>query len=51
MFHLSLFPVTCAQPLHIDEWQWEILLVDEAMHVEAFRPEHSELLVLVCVTN
>ena len=35
-----------SQPLHVDEWQREIILVDEAKHVEPFRAEHSELLVV-----
>ena len=36
-----------AQPLRIDEWQQEIILVDGAGHVEPFRADRSELLVLV----
>ena len=35
-----------SQPLRIDEWQQEILLVDGAGHVEPFRADHSELLML-----
>ena len=36
-----------SQPLHIDEWQQEILLVDREGHVEPFRADRSDLLVLV----
>ena len=36
-----------AQPLRIDEWQQEIILVDGAGHVEPFRADRSELLVFV----
>ena len=35
-----------SQPLNFDEWQRQIFLVDKAKHVEPFRAEDSELLVL-----
>ena len=36
-----------SRPLHIGEWQQEILLVDGAGHVEPFRTDRTKLLVLV----
>ena len=36
-----------SRPLHIDEQQQQIVLVDGTGHVEAFRADRSELLVLV----
>ena len=36
-----------SQPLHIDEQHREIFFVDETKHVEQFRAEHSERLVVV----
>ena len=36
-----------SQRLHIDEQHREIFFVDETKHVEQFRAEHSELLVVV----
>ena len=50
-----LFNISCqstakdfdSQPLHIDDWQREILVVDDAKQVKPFRAEDSELLVLV----
>ena len=36
-----------SQPLRIDEWHQETLLVDGAEHGEPFHADHSELLVLV----
>ena len=36
-----------SQPLHVNEWQLEILLADAIEHVEPFRSDHSELLVRV----
>ena len=38
---------SASQPLHTGEWQREIILVDDAKHVEPFRADRSELLVLV----
>ena len=40
---------SASQPLHTDEWQREIILVDDAKHVEPFRADRSELLVLVAL--
>ena len=40
---------SASQPLHTDEWQREVILVDDAEHVEPFRADRSELLVLVAL--
>ena len=50
-----LFNISCqgtakdfdSQQLHIDEWQREVFVVDDAKHVKPFRAEDSELLVLM----
>ena len=40
-----------SQPLQIDQWQQEFLLVGGGKHVEPIHADHSELLELVCETN
>ena len=38
---------SASQPLHFGEWQQEILPFDGVAHVEPFRADRTELLVLV----